>query len=104
MNFTCQMGRRASHVLVATEAEALKIKDEIANGSIDFAEAAIKYSTCPSSARGGKLGKFVPGAMAKEFDDVVFGLFDTGTLNPVCALTAMAAHHSSLPCGPFHAQ
>ena len=30
----------------------------------------------------GKLGKFAPGTMAKEFDDVIFGLVDTGTINP----------------------
>ena len=28
--------------------------------------------------QGGKLGKFVPGTMVKEFDDVVFGVKDTG--------------------------
>ena len=95
-------GRRASHVLVKTEAEALKIKNEIASGTCDFAEAASKYSTCPSSARGGKLGKFAPGVMAKEFDDVVFSLVDTGRLNPVRTHVATAAgaslfhdvHHS----------
>mmetsp|Transcript_12697 Transcript_12697/g.32427 ORF Transcript_12697/g.32427 Transcript_12697/m.32427 type:complete len:112 (-) Transcript_12697:289-624(-) len=26
--------------------------------------------------------QFNPGAMAKEFDDVVFGLYDTGSINP----------------------
>ena len=30
----------------------------------------------------GKLGKFAPGTMAKEFDDVIFGLYDTGLINP----------------------
>ncbi|KOO31816.1 peptidyl-prolyl cis-trans isomerase c [Chrysochromulina tobinii] len=77
-----QTNARASHVLVKTEAEALQIKNEIASNKCDFAEAASKYSTCSSSARGGKLGKFAPGVMAKEFDDVVFSLVDTGKLNP----------------------
>ena len=86
-----ESGRRASHVLVKTEAEALEIKNEIASNKCDFAEAASKYSTCSSSARGGKLGKFAPGVMAKEFDDVVFSLVDTGKLNPVRTHVATAA-------------
>lgn len=76
-----QTNARASHILVATEAEAEDIKSQLEAG-LDFAEAAVKYSTCPSAPRGGKLGKFVPGAMVPEFDDVVFGLYDTGALNP----------------------
>ena len=68
-------------MLVNTQEEAAKIKQEIANG-LDFSEAAIKYSSCSSSARGGKLGKFAPETMAAEFDDVVFGLVDTGRINP----------------------
>jgi peptidyl-prolyl cis-trans isomerase C len=76
-----QTNARASHVLVDSQAEAQRIKDEIAAG-MDFTEAALKYSTCSSASRGGKLGKFVPGTMAKEFEDIVFGLYDTGELNP----------------------
>lgn len=92
-----ESGRRASHVLVKTEAEALEIKNEIASNKCDFAEAASKYSTCSSSARGGKLGKFAPGVMAKEFDDVVFSLVDTGKLNPVRTHVAKAAGAGLLP-------
>jgi len=77
-----QTNARASHILVATEEQASKIKDQIAAGDFDFSEAAVKFSTCASASRGGKLGKFVPGSMAKEFDDVVFKLNDTGELNP----------------------
>lgn len=76
-----QTNARASHILVADEAQCQKIKDDIAAGSIDFAGAAMQYSTCNSAQQGGKLGKFVPGTMVKEFDDVVFGVFDTGSVN-----------------------
>ena len=34
------------------------------------------YSTCNSAKGGGKLGKFKPGVMVLEFDDVVFGRVD----------------------------
>ena len=56
--------------------------DNMLNHSTRCVQAASKYSTCASAARGGKLGKFVPGAMAPEFDEVIFGLYDTGKLNP----------------------
>ena len=75
-----QTNARASHVLVASEEEAQKVKDEIAAG-LNFSEAALRYSSCASASRGGKLGKFVPGTMAPEFEDVVFGLNDTGMIN-----------------------
>jgi len=77
-----QTNARASHILVPTEAQALEIKSALESGSTDFSEAALKHSTCNSAARGGKLGKFTPGQMVKEFDDVVFGLYDTGLINP----------------------
>ena len=77
-----QTNARASHILVKDEAQAKDIKERLAAGTIDFAEAAMQYSTCNSASRGGKLGKFNPGSMVAEFDDVVFGLYDTGELNP----------------------
>ena len=72
---------RASHILVASESEAQRIKDQIAAGELAFDEAAVKYSTCASASRGGKLGKFSPGTMVKEFDDVVFSMEDTGKMD-----------------------
>ncbi|MCY0964154.1 peptidylprolyl isomerase [Parathalassolituus penaei] len=61
----------ARHILVKTEAEALKIKQMLANGS-DFFTLAKKYSTCPSKKNGGSLGEFSRGDMVKPFDDAVF--------------------------------
>jgi peptidyl-prolyl cis-trans isomerase C len=68
----------AHHILVATEAECLKLKTEIEGGA-DFAEVAKKHSSCPSGREGGDLGSFGPGQMVREFDQVVF----SGELNKV---------------------
>ena len=38
----------------------------------DFASNAKKYSSCPSSAKGGALGTFSQGQMVPAFDKVVF--------------------------------
>mmetsp|Transcript_9043 Transcript_9043/g.10359 ORF Transcript_9043/g.10359 Transcript_9043/m.10359 type:complete len:177 (-) Transcript_9043:299-829(-) len=66
----------ASHILMKGGAEAENkledLKVEIDNSPVQFAAAAGKYSSCPSSKSGGSLGEFGPGAMVKEFDDVVF--------------------------------
>lgn len=61
----------ARHILVESEAECQKLKDEIAGGA-DFASVAKQHSTCPSGKSGGALGKFKPGQMVREFDEVVF--------------------------------
>lgn len=65
---------RASHILVKTRPEAVKIRKEIINGDISFEEAAEKYSLCPSSANGGDLGYFKRGQMVQPFSDVAFDL------------------------------
>ncbi|CAG0972233.1 peptidylprolyl isomerase [Geobacter sp.] len=72
----------ARHILVATEAECLKLKAEIEAGT-DFAEVARKNSSCPSRMQGGDLGAFVPGQMVKEFDEVVFSGEINKVLGPV---------------------
>ena len=68
----------ARHILVESEAKCLQVKTEIEAGA-DFAEAAKKYSSCPSRMQGGDLGSFRPGQMVKEFDEVVL----SGDLNKV---------------------
>jgi peptidyl-prolyl cis-trans isomerase C len=62
---------RARHILVSTEDECNKLKDQIAEGA-DFAKIAAEHSQCPSGQRGGDLGEFSPGQMVQEFDTVVF--------------------------------
>ncbi len=61
----------ARHILVKTKEEAEKIKQLLDKGG-DFGKLARKFSTCPSGKKGGDLGEFRRGDMAKAFDDVVF--------------------------------
>lgn len=56
----------ASHILLEDEAKAKEIIIEL-DGGADFAEAAKKYSTGPSSENGGDLGWFDAGTMVPEF-------------------------------------
>ena len=65
---------RASHLLVDTEAEALKIKADIEAGNITFENAAAQFSKCPSGSRGGDLGFFGKGQMVRPFEDAAFSL------------------------------
>ena len=44
---------KASHLLVKTEEEALKLKEEIEAGK-EFAQAAMEVSLCPSGQNDGK--------------------------------------------------
>jgi peptidyl-prolyl cis-trans isomerase C len=61
----------ARHILVKTREEAEQLKKRLDKGE-DFGKLAKKYSTCPSAKKGGDLGEFRRGQMAKAFDDVVF--------------------------------
>ena len=71
---------RASHILVATEAEAAEVRAKLDAGT-PFKDAAREFSTCPSAKSGGSLGSFEPGQMVPEFDAVVFD--DSVALNAV---------------------
>ena len=62
---------RARHILVSSQEECDKLKEQIENGT-DFAEVAKEHSQCPSGQQGGDLGEFSPGQMVREFDQVVF--------------------------------
>ena len=68
----------ARHILVETEEVCLDLKEQIESGK-NFADIAAEFSACPSGKTGGDLGKFGPGQMVKEFDEVVF----SGELNKV---------------------
>ncbi len=62
---------RARHILVSSQEECDKLKEQIEGGT-DFEEVAKEHSTCPSGKSGGDLGEFSPGQMVPEFDQVVF--------------------------------
>ena len=72
----------ARHILVDTEEKCLQLKEKIQEGE-DFAEIARIHSKCPSKAQGGDLGKFGPGMMVKEFDEVVFSADVNSLQGPV---------------------
>lgn len=61
----------ARHILVETEQECLKLKQDIDAGA-NFAAQARQHSKCPSGKKGGDLGQFFRGQMVPEFDRVVF--------------------------------
>jgi peptidyl-prolyl cis-trans isomerase C len=61
----------ARHILVETESQANDLKRQIVSGA-DFAALAREHSQCPSAEEGGDLGRFSPGEMVREFDNVVF--------------------------------
>lgn len=67
----------ASHILIQgggsqARATLLDLKASIGDDPLKFGEAAAQYSDCSSASKGGDLGEFETGSMAKEFDKVVF--------------------------------
>jgi peptidyl-prolyl cis-trans isomerase C len=66
----------ASHILIKGGAEAVnkleELKIEIGDNPAKFSAYAQQFSDCPSGKKGGSLGRFGPGAMVKEFDNIVF--------------------------------
>lgn len=70
----------ARHILVQSEDEANKLKQEIEGGK-DFGEVAREHSLCPSKNQGGSLGQFSQGQMVPEFDQVVFGDLPVGQVS-----------------------
>lgn len=72
----------AAHILVKTETEAFGILFDIRNG-MKFEEIARARSLCPSGKKGGDLGWFGRGQMAKEFEDAAFALKVGETSKPV---------------------
>ena len=72
----------ASHILVESEKEALKILNSLKAGS-DFSKLAQEKSTGPSGPNGGQLGWFGPGQMVPEFEAAVLVLEIGGISQPV---------------------
>lgn len=70
----------ASHILVSSEAKALELKQEIADGAA-FADLAKAHSSCPSGKAGGSLGQFRQGDMVPEFDAVIFSDLPLGEVS-----------------------
>lgn len=70
----------ASHILVSSEAEAIDLKQQIADGKA-FAELAKAHSSCPSGQSGGSLGQFNRGDMVPEFDAVIFSDLAIGVVS-----------------------
>ncbi len=62
----------ASHILVPTEMDAIKLRSQIKDYS-DFQYYARIYSKCPSGRNGGDLGCFSRGQMVKPFEEAAFG-------------------------------
>lgn len=74
---------RASHILVKTRPEAVKIKKDIKDGKISFEDAARMYSLCPSGHKGGDLGYFNRRQMEQQFSDAAFDLKPGQISDPV---------------------
>lgn len=81
----------ASHILVATEEEALAIYADIAAGNVSFEDAAKEHSTCPSKENGGSLGDFTKGQMVPEFDTAVFAM-EVGEITKIPVKTQFGYH------------
>lgn len=72
----------ASHILVATEAEAVAVRARIDAGG-DFAVVAAETSSDSSAANGGNLGWFGPGMMVAPFEAGVVALEPGAVSAPV---------------------
>ena len=65
---------KASHILLNSKSQADALRQKIVDGEISFADAAKKYSLCPSRDDGGDLGFFPRGAMVPAFEKAAFAL------------------------------
>ena len=80
--FKVAAGRRVSHILVPTKAEAEKIRAEVTPQN--FAQLAREDSTDTTTKdKGGDLGALVKGQFVPEFDKAAFALKDGEISQPV---------------------
>lgn len=61
----------AKHILVDSIEKATEVSEKIKQG-LSFEDAAKEYSSCPSNAQGGNLGRFSRGQMVPEFEEAAF--------------------------------
>jgi len=71
-----------AHILVKTQQEAADVLARINRGE-SFAKIASEKSMCPSGKRGGDLGTFGRGRMAREFELASFALDKGKVSQPV---------------------
>lgn len=74
---------RASHILVDNEEHAKQIKLKIDRDEESFEDLAKEHSECPSRSKGGDLGFFGRGKMAKPFERKAFELDEGEISDPV---------------------
>jgi peptidyl-prolyl cis-trans isomerase C len=85
-----EMEVHARHILVATEADALKVIADLKAGG-DFAAIAKARSSDPGAAQGGDLGFFKKGDMVPEFAEQAFTL-EPGQISPKPVKTQFGWH------------
>lgn len=74
---------RASHILVDNEEHANQLKLQLERDEATFEELAKEHSDCPSREKGGDLGFFGRGKMAKPFEKKAFELEEGVVSDPV---------------------
>ncbi len=88
-----EKSRQAQHILIDTQEDSTEAQKQADRKKIEsilkkakagenFGELAKEYSDCPSSKKGGDLGKFSKGQMVPEFDNVVFNM-EVGEISDV---------------------
>ena len=81
---------KARHILLADEAEALTVIEELQQGG-DFEQLAIERSTGPSGPSGGDLGWFSADTMVPPFAEAVVTM-ETGTFSEAPVQTRFGWH------------
>lgn len=61
-----------SHILLASEKKARRLKARLDQDELNFEEGVERYSDCPSKAHQGDLGWFAPGVLPSGFEQAVW--------------------------------